>query len=68
VTNQEFLEFVEDEGYGDSRWWSEEGLAWKEYRRAERPRFWVIENGRLLLRNMLEVVEMPGTGRSRPTT
>jgi len=59
VTNREFLEFVEDQGYGDSRWWSEEGLAWKEYRRAERPRFWTHENGRLLLRNMLELVEMP---------
>jgi len=59
VTNAEFLEFVEDKGYADARWWDEEGLAWKEYRRAERPRFWVRGNGMLQLRNMLEVVEMP---------
>jgi 5-histidylcysteine sulfoxide synthase/putative 4-mercaptohistidine N1-methyltranferase len=59
VTNGEFLEFVEDEGYSDERWWDEEGLAWKAYRQAEHPRFWVRENGKFTLRNTLEIVEMP---------
>jgi 5-histidylcysteine sulfoxide synthase/putative 4-mercaptohistidine N1-methyltranferase len=59
VSNAEFLEFVDDRGYANARWWDDEGLAWKEYRKAERPRFWVREGDRLMLRNMLEVVEMP---------
>ncbi len=59
VTNWEFREFVEDKGYSDARWWDEEGLAWKEYRQAEHPLFWIRENGEFMLRNMLEVVEMP---------
>ena len=59
VTNGEFLEFVEDQGYSDERWWDEEGLAWKEYRQAEHPLFWIRENGKFMLRNMLRVVEMP---------
>jgi 5-histidylcysteine sulfoxide synthase/putative 4-mercaptohistidine N1-methyltranferase len=59
VTNREFLEFVEANGYSEARWWDEEGLAWKQYRKAQHPLFWIRENGKLMLRNMLEVVEMP---------
>jgi putative 4-mercaptohistidine N1-methyltranferase len=59
VTNAECREFGEDKGYSDRRWGDEEGLAWKEYRQAEHPLFWIRESGKFMLRNMLEVIEMP---------
>ena len=29
VTNLQFARFVEDGGYGQRQWWSEEGWAWR---------------------------------------
>jgi iron(II)-dependent oxidoreductase len=40
VTNRRYLEFVEDRGYHDPRWWSAEGWAWRETEGAEHPQFW----------------------------
>ena len=40
VTNAQYLEFVEAGGYGDRRWWSEDGWRWREEERAEHPQFW----------------------------
>ncbi|MFZ3475737.1 5-histidylcysteine sulfoxide synthase [Streptomyces sp. 4.24] len=41
VTNSQFLEFVQDGGYGEPQWWSEEGWKWRAFRQARWPRFWV---------------------------
>jgi gamma-glutamyl hercynylcysteine S-oxide synthase len=35
----QFVEFVEDGGYDDPRWWSPEGLAWKEREARRVPRY-----------------------------
>ncbi|HEX2193101.1 MAG TPA: ergothioneine biosynthesis protein EgtB [Acidimicrobiales bacterium] len=40
VTNRRYLEFVEDGGYHQTRWWAPEGWAWREKEGAEHPRFW----------------------------
>ena len=40
VSNRRFLEFVEDGGYHDRRWWTEEGWAWRDEEGAAHPRFW----------------------------
>ncbi|MGI8758873.1 MAG: ergothioneine biosynthesis protein EgtB [Acidimicrobiales bacterium] len=40
TTNARWLEFVEDGGYQDSRWWSEPGWAWRTEAGAEHPAFW----------------------------
>ena len=41
VSNQEYLGFVEAGGYREDRYWSEEGLHWRNYARAEHPTFWL---------------------------
>lgn len=58
VSNQEFLEFVEDGGYTQDHVWSEEGLAWRQYTEAKHPTFWRWHNG-WRLRLMTEEIEMP---------
>ncbi len=58
VSNQEFLEFVEADGYGQHDFWSDEGLSWRNFSKARHPTFWVWKN-QWLLRLMTEEVEMP---------
>ena len=60
VSNAEFLEFVNDGGYQDEQWWTEEGWKWAQYKKAEHPLFWVKdENDNYRYRAMLEIIEMP---------
>jgi iron(II)-dependent oxidoreductase len=40
VTNRQYLEFVEDGGYRERRWWDDAGWAWREETGAEHPLFW----------------------------
>ena len=41
VSNAEFKLFVDAGGYGQQRWWTEEGWGWRTYQDASHPRFWV---------------------------
>ncbi|WP_017579537.1 ergothioneine biosynthesis protein EgtB [Nocardiopsis valliformis] len=43
VTNAAYLEFVEDGGYRDPRWWSGSGWEWCRRRDAVAPAFWSRE-------------------------
>jgi len=38
VSNKEFLNFVEDDGYNNKEYWTEEGWNWKKYQNAKYPR------------------------------
>jgi len=38
-----FFEFIEDNGYKNKQWWSEEGWSWCTYKKAEYPQFWIKE-------------------------
>ncbi|WP_323751803.1 5-histidylcysteine sulfoxide synthase [Marinobacter sp.] len=58
VSNQEFLAFVEDGGYQQNHYWSEEGQAWRQFTEAKHPTFWRWQNS-WHLRLMTEEVEMP---------
>lgn len=40
VTNGAFLEFIEDGGYREPRWWSEKDWAWKEAEQITHPACW----------------------------
>jgi gamma-glutamyl hercynylcysteine S-oxide synthase len=40
TTNAEYAEFVEAGGYGERRFWSDEGWAWKESAAADKPLYW----------------------------
>ena len=60
VSNAEFLEFVSSDGYDQQKYWTEEGWAWKNYQRANMPRFWLKdESGNYLLRCMASIIKMP---------
>lgn len=59
VSNQEFLTFVEDGGYQNANFWSEEGWNWRTYTKAEHPLFWIVENDVPQLRTMTEIIDMP---------
>jgi 5-histidylcysteine sulfoxide synthase/putative 4-mercaptohistidine N1-methyltranferase len=59
VSNQEFLEFVEADGYQQRDWWTEEGWKWKTYRQAQHPIFWIPDGDTYRLRTMLEIIDMP---------
>lgn len=63
ISNGEFLEFVKAGGYGDERYWSREGFAWRRFRNIKWPAFWV-QNGPAgshlyKLRTVFELVDLP---------
>ncbi|MGB1204371.1 MAG: 5-histidylcysteine sulfoxide synthase [Chitinophagales bacterium] len=59
VSNQEFLAFIEDNGYHTPTYWDKEGLSWLTYRKAEYPVYWLKEKGQYKYRTMLKVIDMP---------
>lgn len=40
VTNAEFLEFMQDGGYDNYRWWLSEGWEWRKTEHIEAPMYW----------------------------
>lgn len=60
VSNQEFLEFVEDGGYQTESWWTEEGWSWLQFKKAQHPPFWLkTSSNTYRYRSMLEEIDMP---------
>mgnify|MGYP000663403235 FL=1 len=59
VSNQEFLAFVEANGYTTESYWEEEGRAWQHHIGAEHPTFWVKKGANWLMRTMTEEIDMP---------
>jgi iron(II)-dependent oxidoreductase len=45
VTQGEYAEFVDAQGYAEPRWWSAAGWAWRELAQATQPRYWVRQDG-----------------------
>jgi iron(II)-dependent oxidoreductase len=43
VTNGEYVEFIEEGGYREPRWWCEAGWAWRMEAALEHPQFWQRE-------------------------
>ncbi len=58
-SNGEYLEFINDDGYNQERFWTEEGWKWKTYIKAEYPLFWRKNDDRFQLRLVFEEIEMP---------
>jgi len=59
VTNDQFLEFVEADGYADQEWWRPEDWAWIERERIAHPLFWEQHDGHWQWRGMFGVVPLP---------
>ncbi|MFT4552739.1 MAG: 5-histidylcysteine sulfoxide synthase/putative 4-mercaptohistidine N1-methyltransferase [Chlamydiales bacterium] len=68
ITNGEFLRFVQDNAYNKKEYWTNEGWQWKEYNKAQHPRFWIPDatdinkkrKGSIYLyRATFDLIEMP---------
>ena len=59
VSNQEFLGFVEDHGYENEEYWTEEGRKWVAFTKARHPLFWINSPGGFKFRTMAQVIDMP---------
>ncbi len=59
VSNQEFLAFVEDNGYQTKNFWTDEGWNWVQYKNATCPVYWINNEGTFRYRAMLEEIDMP---------
>ncbi len=40
VTNSQYHAFIDDDGYGAQKWWSEDGWKWRQQEQVTEPRYW----------------------------
>ncbi len=61
VSNQEYLEFVDANGYNNQEFWTEEGQRWLSFSKAEQPLFWIKNNSAkdYRLKTMAREIDMP---------
>ena len=59
VSNEEFAEFVQAGGYGQQKYWTDEGWSWIEFSEAEHPIYWRKSDNGYLLRLMTEEIDLP---------
>lgn len=59
VSNQDFLEFVMDNGYKSDQYWSDEGILWKRYVDVDKPTFWIKNKDVFYYRTLTSVIKMP---------
>jgi len=59
TSNQEFMEFVKDSGYQSENFWCDEGKQWLRDTGKTLPRFWSLEEGKYLQRNLLSTISLP---------
>lgn len=62
VSNAEFFSFMKAGGYGERRYWDEEGWNWVTWRKPQHPWFWVKDDRRAdgyALRLQVEEVDLP---------
>lgn len=59
VSNQEFLEFVNNGGYSNPEYWEKEGWSWQNFSGSSHPAFWVLHDENWWLRVMAEEITMP---------
>lgn len=59
ITNEAFLNFVNDGGYSNKSFWSAEGWDWKTRTNATHPKFWVTNGNSYQYRAMFDEVPMP---------
>lgn len=59
VSNQEYLPFIEDQGYKTERYWTSEGWQWLQYSGANKPLFWLQEGSAYRFRTLARIIDMP---------
>jgi 5-histidylcysteine sulfoxide synthase/putative 4-mercaptohistidine N1-methyltranferase len=48
VSNGEFKEFMDEGGYKNPQWWTQEGWDWKNFKNATMPTFWKLQQDPLI--------------------
>jgi ergothioneine biosynthesis protein EgtB len=61
VSNAEFLQFLEDDGYGENEFWSAEDWRWKENNGIRHPAFWRQDGAHWKYRGMFEEFPLPAS-------
>lgn len=63
ISNAQYFEFVSTSGYLKDKYWSEEGVLWRNYRNSKRPCFWVAHGPEGIheykLRTIFSIIDMP---------
>ncbi|MFZ4582302.1 MAG: 5-histidylcysteine sulfoxide synthase [Paludibacter sp.] len=59
ISNADFLVFINENGYKTDRYWTVEGLSWRNYKKAEMPLFWRKKGEEFWLRLVAEEIVMP---------
>ncbi|MGK7874403.1 MAG: 5-histidylcysteine sulfoxide synthase [Xenococcaceae cyanobacterium] len=59
ITNGEFLQFVDDNGYENRDFWDEESWGWKIEYNIKHPKFWIPSNGSYQYRAMFDEIDLP---------
>ncbi|MGI0117933.1 5-histidylcysteine sulfoxide synthase [Zooshikella sp. RANM57] len=59
VSNKEFLDFVNENGYSQEQFWDKEGWQWVQSREHKLPTYWLKVGNYFKYRTMLEIIDMP---------
>lgn len=59
ISNAQYMNFINDGGYADSKWWTEEGWSWRTYKEATAPPFWIGSGGTFRFRTMTSEIDLP---------
>jgi ergothioneine biosynthesis protein EgtB len=59
VTNEQFLDFVEDGGYRQAQWWTTEAFSWVRAAAIEHPGFWARRGSGWAWRGMFGEIDLP---------
>jgi len=59
VSNGEYLQFIQDDGYINSEYWCSEGKEWKTFTKALHPLFWQLKESNYILRTLSREIPLP---------
>lgn len=59
ITNQEFLEFVRDDGYNNPEFWDRDSWKWRQKFNVQYPKFWIRVNDGYKYRTVFEEIDLP---------
>jgi iron(II)-dependent oxidoreductase len=59
VTNEDFMDFVTDDGYNEPRWWRNEDWAWVQAQRIAHPPFWVHRDDAWFWDGQFDFIPLP---------
>lgn len=59
ISNQDFLAFVQDDGYNNPEFWHPESWSWKQQYKVQHPKFWIPSNNGYCYRTVFDEIDLP---------